>query len=77
MWSRASKALAALGAVAQADFAEADLGDLWRNGARWAADRDRADFAVGRARVSREARVEARIDGNRELAGKLLYVGAH
>ena len=72
------QALAVLGAITQADFAEADFGDSRRNGARGAADRDRADFAAGSAGVSREARVNGST-GIGNCAGKfctLVLIGS-
>ena len=67
------QALAALRAIAQADFAEADLGNSGGDIAHRTVDRDRTHLAAGSARVS----CEAWVDRDRELAGKFLDVGTH
>ena len=75
------QALSSLRAVTEADVAEPDLGGLRRNGANWAADRDRPNLSGLNTSVSREARVQDRTGGrtgrNRKLAGKFLNVRAH
>jgi hypothetical protein len=63
----------ALCAIAEADLAEADLGNFCRNISREAVDRDWTQLAAGTTGVRREASV----DRNRELTAKFLNVRTH
>jgi hypothetical protein len=67
------QALSALRAITEADLAEAHLGSLGRNRMIGNIERDWSRPGPDTSRVRREARV----DGKRELARKLLYVRAH